>query len=149
MAGRTARKAGARHKVVAHPAEKGFDNTNCADTDFINHTNADFTNHSDTDSDHAPNTAFVNSTSDLADHMAQVLTGKKKLAPTPEFLDSEAKIKKAWAEGWRGVEKREFREREDLFLRSVLKVAICGDRHDSVLVDRLDELAAAEGYTVG
>jgi hypothetical protein len=107
-------------------------------------------------------------TAELADHMAQVLTGKKKLAPTPEHLDLEAKIKKAWAEGYRGVEKREFRERDELFGRPVLKVEIGGygvgvkeiDKDGKcvikrryygpgrVLVDRLDELAAAEGYTV-
>lgn len=109
---------------------------------------------------------------DLADHMAQVLTGKKKLAPTPEHLDLEAKIKKAWAEGWRGHESKAVKARDELFGEPLLKVEIGGygaEEKDAdgnvvkgadgkvkrkyygpgrVLVDRLDELAAAEGYTV-
>lgn len=109
----------------------------------------------------------------LADHIAQVLTGKKKLTPTPEHLDLEAKIKKAWAEGYRGFEKKEFKERDALFQRPLLKVEIGGygpvtgggdeDGKDEggkgeikrkyygpgrVLIDRLSDLAAAEGYTV-
>lgn len=107
----------------------------------------------------APNSSSAPPVSDLADHMAQVLTGKKKLAPTPEHLDLEAKIKKAWAEGWRGFEKRDVKERDELFERPILKVEIGGygvgkkgERKyygpGRVLIDRLDELAAVEGFTV-
>jgi len=139
MAGKVSTRTVADRRVVAHPAGT------TAPTQKAGLVNSNST----------PSTPVT----DLADHLAQVLTGKKKLAPTPEFLDSEAKLKKAWAEGYRGFEKKEFRAWNELFGRPVLKVEIGGygvskkgERSyygpGRVVVDRLDELAAVEGYTV-
>lgn len=138
MAGKVSTRTVAERRVVAHPAGT---TAPIKETAAPNHKGADATRN------------------DLADHMAQVLTGKKKLAPTPEHLDLEAKIKKAWAEGWRGFEKRDVKERDELFERPILRVEIGGygagkkgERRyygpGRVLIDRLDELAAVEGYAV-
>lgn len=135
MAGKVSTRTVADRRVVAHPAGT------TAPTQKADSANSNST------------------PSPLADHLAQVLTGKKKLAPTPEFLDLEAKVKKAWAEGWRGFEKKEFRERDELFGEPLLKVVVKGHvmghgqnartvSAGEILIDRLDEMAGLEGVTV-
>lgn len=149
MGGRSAHRMPTQQRVVAHPSGTT--------------TNTD-ANTKEVTGKSRVKTSPDEVRSELADQMAAVLTGKKKLAPTPEALDKEAKVRRAWKEGYRGFEPREIKSQEERFAGPLLIVKIGGfgvgvedgkggikRRYygpGEVLIDRLDELCGYEGVTI-
>jgi hypothetical protein len=94
---------------------------------------------------------------ELADYMAQVITGQKAIttiAPPqsePEELNYQAKTERAWRELPRGYEKRAVLGRDELLRRPVIwvKIGVWKKRPGEVLVDRLREIWAREGVVTG